>query len=183
MQTFPDIDGAQNWYLTTKASIAGLRDAVANRKEYICDEVADEIWGMPDAEWKLFYNEQIDQHDMFATLALFATCEGGIRRDFLWRSSGNYGQSHYQKFNKLRSDIKQKHVPLHRILDTWKAAIGRNHWFINQLNILGDLFVVQRNELAHGKDNPRSYVFGHIYNKLDTIRCKWRDVTKDFDGF
>jgi len=83
LQTFPDIDGAQNWYATTKDGLLGLRWAVTHCPA-ISDETKDDSFGMSEKDWRDFYRCQTARHEMFATLTLFAACEGGIRRDFAW---------------------------------------------------------------------------------------------------
>ena len=78
---FPDIDGALDWHIATKDGLLGLREAMRCGAG-LSDETCDELFGMTSAEWQAYYRKQADRHEMFSTLALFAACEGGIRRDF-----------------------------------------------------------------------------------------------------
>jgi len=138
VQPFPDIAGAQHWYVTTKDGLIGLRMA-ADHAARLSDATLDQLWGMTEAEWHQFYSQQATRHEMFATLALFAACEGGIRRDFEWRCLGNHGQEHRQKFSKLKRGATRKHIPLNAILDTWQSADNQKKWFANQIATLKSL--------------------------------------------
>lgn len=180
MQPFPNIASAQHWYVTTKDGLIGLRTA-ANHAARLSDATLDQLWGMTEAEWHQFYRQQATRHEMFATLALFAACEGGIRRDFEWRCLSNHGQAHRQKFSKLKRAATRKHIPLHAILETWQSADSHKKWFANQIATLKTLFE-QRNALAHGTDSA-NVAFELVFDRLDTIRQKWMDMANDFRGY
>ena len=60
----------------------GLREAIRCGAA-LSDATFDELFGMTQAQWKTYYRKQATKHEMFATLALFAACEGGIRLDIL----------------------------------------------------------------------------------------------------
>jgi len=180
---FPDIDAAQHWYSTTLDGIRGLRGAINNQKApYISDDTLDELFGMSPHEWQSFLEDKIDTHETFSTLALMAACEGGIRRDFEWRSRVNSGQEHFVKFNTLYLSNPTGHLGLWQILDTWRAATNHTGYFKNHLNNLSNLFVA-RNQLAHGRASLKSYVFSPTYQELNKVRLKWRDTVSDFRGF
>lgn len=180
LQTFPDIDGAQNWYATTKDGLLGLRWAVTHCHG-ISDETQDELFGMSEQDWLDFYHRQIERHEMFATLALFSACEGGIRRDFAWRSQGNNGQRHHARFCKLQERETRKHIALSTLLDTWKGAEQKNAWLGKYFADLSNLFA-QRNELAHGSMG-KAVAFAPVFERLKHIRVKWREAVTDFRGF
>lgn len=180
VQPFPDIAGAHHWYITTKDGLFGLRTAV-NHRAQLSDETLNQIWGMTEAEWHQFYRQQAMRHEMFATLALFAACEGGIRRDFEWRCGGNRGQAHRQHFSKLKRGATRKHIALSAILDAWQGADSRKKWFGDQIAALKSLFE-QRNALAHGRDSA-NVAFELVFDRLDTIRQKWREAVDDFRGY
>lgn len=182
---FPDIDEAKKWYTTTQDGLAGLWVVAGSKAGHqLSEEVLDALYGLSEREWQDFYREQKDRHEMFATLALFAACEGGIRRDFEWRSEGNFGQQHHQRFYALKtSSSRPNHIPLGSIMDEWKAAFGRGHWMRKYLECIMGLFSMQRNALAHGKPNASAYVFLHIYRELDAARQKWRSAIGDFRGY
>lgn len=179
---FPNIDGAQHWYATTLDGLRGLRVALNNQNALFSEDTLDELFGMSEHEWRQFLETKIDTHETFATLALLAACEGGIRRDFEWRSRVNTGQEYFGKFSALYLANQGKHLGLWQILDTWRAATNHKSYFKHHLNNLSDLFVA-RNQLAHGRANLKSYVFSSAYQVLDKVRLKWRNEVGDFRGF
>ncbi len=87
---FPDIDGAFNWYIATKDAIHGLRAAV-QCGAVLSEELDNHLHGMTQREWQAYRRRLNVRHGVFATLALFAACKGGIRRDFEWRAAGEFG--------------------------------------------------------------------------------------------
>lgn len=177
---FPDIDQAKQWYVATKDGLLGLRQAIQCGAR-MSDQTSDELFGMTTAEWQAYYREQVARHEMFATLALFAACEGGIRRDFEWRSNGGFGLAHVDRFRKIRQQVNKEHIALSRILDGWTGAERNNIWFGKHLSRLSELFR-QRNDLAHGRIS-QGVAFEPIYAHLRIIREKWRDVVDDFRGY
>lgn len=179
---FPDIDAAQHWYATTLDGLRGLRIAVTNRKTQLSEDIQAELFGMSECDWRSFYEAKVDTHETFSTLALLAACEGGIRRDFEWRSRINKGQEHFSKFNAFYLANKDGHIGVRRIIEIWRTATNHKRYFKCYLDNLSDLFVV-RNQLAHGRANQKAYVFSPTYQSLSKIRTKWRDEVHDFRGF
>lgn len=179
---FPDIDAAQHWYGTTLDGIRGLRVALNNQKAPFSDDTLDELYGMSEFEWEKFLEAKVDTHETFSTLALMAACEGGIRRDFEWRSRVNTGQEHFVKFNALYRSNPNEHLGLWQILDAWRTATNHISYFKHHLNNISDLFIA-RNKLAHGRANLKSYNFSPTYHELDKVRSKWRAVASDFRGY
>lgn len=177
---FPDIDEAQHWYVVTKDGLLGLREAMRCGAR-LSDETCDALFGMTLAEWQVYYRKQAARHEVFAALALFAACEGGIRRDFEWRSSGGFGQAHHDRFRRLRQRASKEHLSLGSILDGWIAAERSNTWLRKRLVALMGLFR-QRNDLAHGRISE-GVAFEPIYDQLCVIRDKWRDAVGDFRGY
>lgn len=177
---FPDIDAAQHWYAAAKDGLLGLREAVrygSNLSEATCDE----LFGMTPAEWQRYYRQQVARHEMFATLALFAACEGGIRADFEWRSRGGFGQIHQARFSQLRERASKEHISLSGLLDGWLSAERGNPWLRRHLIGLAEMFQ-QRNGLAHGRF-AQGIAFEPVYDRLCVIREKWRDGVVDFLGY
>lgn len=174
---FPDIDSAQHWYVASKDGLLGLREAMRCRAS-LSDETADELFGMTQNEWQAYHRRQVARHEMFATLALFAACEGGIRRDFEWRSSGSFGQAHQDRFRRIRQQATKEHIALSSILDGWMGAERNNAWLRKCLTGLVELFR-QRNDLAHGRMSG-SIAFEPVYDRLCVIREKWCDAVEDF---
>ena len=120
---------------------------------------------------------------MFATLALFAACEGEIRRDFEWRDGDEFGQAHRDRFRKLkrRADDNSADVSLHDILTGWVGAERQQNWLRQRLLQLLELFR-QRNDLAHGRIKEDVAV-ERVYDLLYQIREKWRAGVPDFRGY
>jgi hypothetical protein len=177
---FPDIDEALGWYVATKDGLWGLREAIGCGAT-LSDATLDELFGMTHAEWQAYYRRQVAKHEMFAALALFAACEGGIRRDFEWRSNGGFGQVHQERFRKLRLQVNNAHVALINILECWMAAERSNQWLRPYLASLLELFR-QRNDLAHGRV-LQGVAFEPVYERMCLIREKWRNAVSDFRGY
>lgn len=177
---FPDIDGALHWYVATKDGLLGLREAIRCGAR-LSDETCDDLFGLTQAEWQAYYRQQAARHEMFATLALLAACEGGIRRDFDWRSGGGFGQLHQERFRKLRLQAGNGHVPLASILGGWMGAERDNAWLRRHLSTLVELFQ-QRNDLAHGRV-AYSVAFEPVYERLSLVRDKWQGAVPDFRGY
>ncbi|MDP1607475.1 MAG: hypothetical protein Q8L93_12705 [Rhodocyclaceae bacterium] len=177
---FPDIDGAERWYVAAKDGVLGLREAIRCGAK-LSEDTFDELFGLTQAEWRAYYRQQSTRHEMFATLALFAACEGGIRRDFEWRSNGGFGQIHQERFRKIRQQVRKEHVALGSILDGWISAERSNAWLQKRMAGLAELFR-QRNDLAHGRISG-GVAFEPVYDRLCVIREKWRDAVDDFRGY
>ena len=118
---FPDIDGAQDWYQVAKDGIrrqyAGLYGDGQRSNHRALD-----LFGERATAGVTAYRQQAARHEVFATLALLAACEGGIRRDLAWRTAGGFGQRHHERFRRLVKQAGQRHVPLSNILAVWNRA-------------------------------------------------------------
>ncbi len=177
---FPDINGAFNWYIATKDGLHGLRAAV-QCGAMLSAEIDDDLYGMTQREWQAYRRRFDVRHGVFATLALFAACEGGIRRDFKRRSVGEFGQKHAQRFRNLQLQFGDHPVPLNSILTGWIGAEGDKAWLRQHLLRLSTLFA-QRNDLAHGLIAEEVAV-ERVYDLLSKIRDKWCDAVSDFQGY
>lgn len=177
---YPSIDGAFDWYSTTKEGLRGLRAALGAGFA-TCESLHDVLFGMTQSEWQDYRREQESKHEIFAMLALFAACEGGIRRDFELRSSGKYHLTHVQRFRKLHKNAGGGHVSINGILTGWIGAEKKNKWLHRRLKELLELFG-QRNQLAHGYV-VNSVAIEPVFEKLILIREKWIQGVPDFDGF
>jgi hypothetical protein len=179
VSVFPDIDGAFNWYMATRDGLHGLRAAI--RCGAVLSEEIHELIGMTPSEWHDYRRQQDVRHSVFATLALFAACEGGIRRDFDWRSTVEFGPIHSARFRRMRLQADAGHVSLHNILTAWIGAERDRRWLHQRLKQLLELFQ-QRNDLAHGRIGVGVAV-EPIYEHLCLIRDKWSDGVPDFRGY
>lgn len=183
MRAFPNIDQAHDWYMATKDGLGSLEAYVykGTARTIVSDRTLDKIHGMTEQDWRSYYERNLDKHELFSSLALFAACEGGIRRDFEWRISGDNGQEHYQRFQKLTNNKTPDRIALATILDNWQAAEKRNKWSHRPLLQLQTLFT-DRNDLAHGRIGA-AVAFDPVYEKLKLIRDKWRAGVRDFHGY
>ena len=177
---FPDIDAAFDWYVVTKDGLHGLRAAI-QCGAVLSEHIEDKLFGMTPSEWHDYRRKLNSQHEVFATLALFAACEGGIRRDFEWRSRGEFGQAHCQRFLKIRRQADEKSASLNDILTAWIGAEKEKTWLRQRWFQLLELFR-QRNDLAHGCIVEHVAV-ERVYDLLCLIREKWRDGVSDFRGY
>ncbi len=184
MQPFPTIDQAYDWYVATRDGLASLGSCVwmSETRLNITDKTLDELFGMTESEWNAYYELNLDKHELFSALSLFAACEGGIRRDFDWRVQGDNGQKHHQRFlNEYKKHGADERITLATLIDNWLAAERGNVWLRRQLLELKTLFA-RRNDLAHGRSGE-SVSFDVIFEKLNRIRTKWRDGVDDFRGY
>jgi len=181
-ERFPTIDEARNWYVVSLDGLRHLKRVVDGAKpQHVSEETLDQIMFMTQEEWKAFIRRREDEHEAFASLALLAACEGGIRRDCAWRGAdSNSGNVHHRRFQRLNSGVG--HISLRSIIDAWQGALGRDSYFKNYLAELRGLYV-DRNVLAHGRASLQQFNFALIYERLSRVRSKWRQVASDFTGF
>lgn len=184
MSPFPSIDQAWQWHRATKDGLASLKAYLGqpSTRLGISDATLNDVFGMTEAEWRKYYEHKLEQHDLFSVLALFAACEGGIRRDLCWRGQGHLGQKHHARFRKLlNSQRSNDHLAMAVILDQWIAAEKSKPWLRRPLIRLKELFLA-RNELAHGRSGETAS-FDVVFEKLNKIRQKWHDGVDDFCGY
>lgn len=174
--SFPDIDEALSWYIDTKNGLSGLHEAI-NRGYVKSSSIREELLYMPLNEWKKYHKDQLNKHEIFAVLALFAACEGGIRRDFEWRTRKNIGakMEHHPRFCKINNG---SHVSIATIIENWIAADSR---LSKSLGKLLELFK-ERNGLAHG-NYAQNVAFEHLYDQMRSIREKWCGTVSDFQRY
>lgn len=181
-ERFPNIDEARNWYIVSLDGLRYLKRVVDGAKpQHISEDTLDQILFMTQAEWKEFIRRREDEHEAFASLALLAACEGGIRRDCSWRGGEhNIGQAYYPRFRRLNDS--DGHISLANIIDAWQGALDRKSYLRDYLADLRGLFV-DRNALAHGRASLQQFNFALIYARLSRVRTKWRQTASDFKGF
>lgn len=181
-ERFPTIDEARNWCFVSLDGLRHLkRIADGAKSKHISKDTLDQIMFMTEKEWKDFVRRKEDEHEAFASLALLAACEGGIRRDCAWRGAVSHNaNTRYRPFQRLSRD--DGHVSLGSIIDAWQGMLGRDSYFKNYLAELRGLYG-DRNSLAHGRASLQQFNFSYIYERLDSIRKKWRQATSDFKGF
>ena len=178
---FPDIESAQRWFATTIESLEVLRLAALKGKLLPQSAIA-EILHMSETELNEFFRRKLMIHEMFATLALFAACESGLRRDFFWRATGNNGQKFHGKFQSLLRLNNGSHVGISRIFGAWFSALSGTHFAKKDLRKLRELFY-ERNKLAHGNAKIGAYAFEPIYAEFSRIRTSWKSEIHDFKKY
>ena len=176
---FPDIGRARDWYFSTRDGLLCLGRYIhaPSRPEGISAITDDAIFGMTEAEWKDYLQKRLDEHELFASLALMAACEGAIRRDVQWRVAER--RSQHQHFSKVP---EKGYLKISTILNRWIQVLGSNNYASNRLKQLLGLYV-GRNALAHGVAPMGSAVFEALWEDLRKIEDKWKQAVPDFRGF
>lgn len=178
---YADLEQAENWYVVCMDGLHHLETAIhAGNTRRLTLRTLEQIRFIRDDEWRDFLRDREEEHEMYASLALLATCEGGIRRDAEWRSAAPSRPAYFAKFQALRA--QPEHVSIHAILDTWQAALGPAHPFRGRLDQLRG-FYRDRNLLAHGRAQLGEFAFAPIFDALAVIRGKWKSFVPDFQGF
>lgn len=176
---FPDIRSARDWYVSARDGLRSLEHFVHApiRHANISQMTDDAIFGMTEAEWKEYLQRRLEEHELFASLALMASCEGAIRRDLQWRIAQQ--RSHHHHFSKVP---EKGHIKTSIILGRWLRALGATSFAGSRLKKLLDLYV-GRNALAHGVAPIGSVVFETLWEELRKIEEKWKQAVPDFQGF
>jgi hypothetical protein len=176
---FPDIARARHWYYSTKDGLLCLRRGISapRRPDGISAITDDATFGMTQAEWKDYLHARLGEHELFASLALMAACEGAIRRDVQWRISGQRSQHHGFSWVSGKG-----HLKISTILNRWIQVVGANSYAGRRLNRLLGMYI-GRNALAHGLAPMGSVVFEAIWEELCKIEDKWKQAVPDFRGF
>lgn len=175
---FVDVDDAEVWYSITLDGLRHLETALHSPRKALrlSQSTLDQIHGMSAVEWGTFRDAREAEHEMFASLAILAAFEGGIRRDAAWRGGVDSGQEHFLAFRSLSQD---SHVPLSRIFETWESAFTQGHPLRRQFAKLRRLYV-DRNVIAHGKARRGQFAFDLILPRLQEASRKWREFVPDF---
>jgi hypothetical protein len=174
-----EIEITADWYKAISDGFRRLEQQVLNNRFQAATR-GDRYFGYTPQEVVDEFRSMRDRSDRFALLALYATCEGGIRADAYWRGKGVNGQMYQMKFEPFARNNVGEYVKLSGILNRWRTA--HNHVaFKNLMNELQEHFRV-RNKLAHGN---KDYVsdFSTTYQALLKIRSSWHTHVKDFKGF
>jgi hypothetical protein len=178
VDSFPGIDRTEVWYRTAQDGLIHLQTAIHSTKKRLISELTDEeIFGMSNAEWQEYYKSRSEEHEIFACLALLASCEGAIRRDLDWRVTTQ--RRHHVE---LRRFATGQHASIVRILDRWRNIIGPSSNAYRPLQRLTALYK-GRNDLAHGGATIGQFVFIKILESLQDIERRWREEVADFRGF
>jgi len=176
------IADVNEWYVATVDSIAAAKRAVNDGRPEILDTKGyAALRGASDSEMEDYFRKLSAKHEVFAVLALFATCEGGIRRDLKHRVSGTSRATYTEEFRKLHAHVDI--VKVRTILSRWKRLLKTTKSWMEPRLLELENFFVQRNQLAHGQLGEANVNFATIYKRLDAISAKWGDAVPDFGGF
>ena len=177
--SFPDIRRVFSWYLASSdglKQLASLFDQPLSH--YVSDATYHRLIGMTKEDFfNDFLREKLDDHELAASLALLANCEGAIKRDMVDRVA-NQGL-HHQHFAGL---VTQPHVSITWVLDKWMHAVTSAscaYLWIDYLKLL----YRDRNVLAHGSAAHGQFAFKLIREELDYIQDEWKRGVADFAGF
>ncbi|MCW3540505.1 hypothetical protein [Burkholderia cenocepacia] len=175
-----EIENTADWYQTVADGFQLMeRQVLKNR--FQAGKPGDRFFGYTSQEVVDEFRSMRDRSDRFALLALYATCEGGIRADAHWRGKGSNGQLYQAQFKAFAENQVGTFAKLSTILNRWRTAQGQA-WFKDCLNDLQEQFVI-RNRLAHGNDDGVVADFTAVYQRLLSIRKKWHSAVGDFRGF
>ncbi|VBR62530.1 Uncharacterised protein [Burkholderia pseudomallei] len=180
MATRKEIERTADWYQAIADGFRLMEQQVLKNR-FQAGKLGDPYFGDTAQDVADKFRKMRDKSDRFALLALYATCEGGIRADAYWRGKGNNGQMYQSQFKAFAENDVGTFVKLSTILNRWRTAQG-DAWFKKHMNNLQDQFRV-RNRLAHGNDNDFVADFTATYQALLTIRQKWHSAVHDFQGF
>jgi len=180
MATRKEIENTADWYQTVADGFQVMERQVLNSR-FQAGKPGDRFFGYAPHEVVDEFRRMRDRSDRFALLALYATCEGGIRADAHWRGKGSNGQLYQAQFKAFAENRVGTFAKLSTILNRWRAAQGQA-WFKQCVSDLQDHFVI-RNRLAHGNDDDFVADFTAVYQRLLSIRKKWHNAGGDFRGF
>lgn len=178
--SYPDRRRVEAWYRTAREGISNLAGLLTQSTSgVIADAIHDEIFGMTQTEWKAFHDEKQEDHEVAASLALLATCEGAIRRDLEQRIA--HGGLHHTNLKPLIEPAR--HVSIIFILQKWRKAIGKKSHAYKHIGKLEDIYINSRNALAHGRAMHGEFTFNLLLEHLNVAERKWKDAVADFKGF
>jgi hypothetical protein len=175
-----EIDETREWHEAVVKGFNRLESLVIKHRVE-ASRHGERYFGLESHEIQEAFRRTLGKHNRYALLALYATCEGGIRADACWRGDGNNGQQFNGKFRRPVDDGLRGTVRLNTLLQRWRSAypdpcFGRR---IDELQVAFSL----RNKLAHGSPDEVTADFSVVYSKLKLIRDKWISFVPDFQGF
>lgn len=177
--SFPNEKRIADWYVTSYDGLVNLVTRLHSvDSPYLSQATIDKIFGMTEWEWTTFLRIKLEDHEIAASLALLATCEGAIRRDLEHRIGSQ--NSHHLG---LRSLVKpSRHASIIEILAKWANTLGQGNYAYIHLKSLEKIYL-DRNLLAHGRAQHGQFMFNLIRDRLLLIQTKWKQSVPDFEGF
>ncbi|CAM2157853.1 conserved protein of unknown function [Pararobbsia alpina] len=175
-----EIDEALEWHETALLGFAKLEQLVLKHRVE-ASRRGERYFGLDPHEIQDEFEKVRGKHDIFALLALYATCEGGIRADACWRGEGSNGQRFNSKFKRTVDERFRGIVKLSTLLQRWRTSLPDPN-FARRIDELQREFGI-RNKIAHGCVDGVTEDFLATYVRLRTIRDKWISFVPDFQGF
>jgi hypothetical protein len=183
---FPQLDEVELWHhsmlngLDAMQALANVQVVIPRALEGELAAQIDEIRAFTFQEWLAWRAERVEHQEMFATIALFASFEGMLKRDFAWRATESQALHHYSFLQYLPRKA-DGFVPLARILACWKsiAVSLKNTQFEQVIENLERAYQDERNALAHG-NNITVTPFPKIYADLVAAKLAFHSAVPDF---
>lgn len=183
---FPQLDEVELWHhsvlngLDALQSLASAQVAIPHALDQELAAQIHEIRAFTFQEWLGWRAERVEHQELFATIALFASFEGMVKRDFVWRATELQALHHYS-FSQYLPMKQDGFVPLARILACWKAiAVGGKDTQLEKLiEKLQLAYQDERNALAHG-NNITVTPFPKLYTDLVAAKLAFRSAVPDF---
>lgn len=182
MMTYPTVARTEAWYRVTNDGFTSLWTHIGSstrRPHLVQEETWYEVQGMSEAEFIEYIKRKKEDHEVAATLALLATCEGAIREDMKYRVSGRH--MHHRDFKRLANQAG--HTKLSGILGKWETILQRRPTAHAAIGNLMTMYRDTRNSLAHGRSAYNALTFVVVLRELRRIETSWKNAVGDFRGF
>ena len=191
LQSFPDVNEAAGWHSACREGLSALeqitlRSAKEPRQDWSQVQSLDDLSHRSIEEVCEYFEIKEQQHDVLATLAILAACEGAIRRDLRWRADGDRGQLYRAQFLRLAEEqLAHKYIPIQKVLGKWRSVLrgSKQPHAVSHIQGIDTLFVQVRNRLAHGQLSANEFVFSVIHRRLVLAQQKWKQAVSDFRGY
>lgn len=183
---FPQLDEVELWHhsmlngLDAMEGLASVQGVIPLRPGRELAAQIDEIRAFTLEEWLAWRAERVEHQEMFATIALSASFEGTLKRDFAWRATESQALHHYSFLQYLPRKA-DGFVPLTRILACWKSiAVNlKDTEFEQVIEKLERAYQDERNALAHG-NNITVTPFPKLYADLVAAKLTFHSAVPDF---
>lgn len=183
---FPQLDEVELWHhsvlngLDALQSLASAEVAIPHALDQELASQINEIRAFTLQEWLAWRAERVEHQELFATIALFASFEGMVRRDFAWRATDSQALHHYA-FAQYLPRKQNVFVRLARILACWKSiAVNlKDTQFEQVIEKLERGYQDERNALAHG-NNITVTPFPKLHADLVAAKLAFHSAVSDF---
>ena len=183
---FPRLDEVELWHrsalngLDAMQALASVQVAIPHARDQELAAQIDEIRAFTFQEWLAWRAERVEHQELFATIALFASFEGMVKRDFAWRSREAQAL-HHDSFFQCLPRKPDGFVPMARILGCWKAVARdlKDNVFEQVIEKLEQSYQDERNALAHG-NNITVTPFPKLYDDVVAAKLAFHAAAPDF---